>query len=547
MIKSRKQEAQKSLVIQVNSENSYQELFNYCSQFGHIKEAFHYKIPEDQNNFILFEYQESSECEEALRNSQLNEENAGVPVVSPFLWFKALNTKKARANPDNEKLMPRLRFDNTRLIPDTSLNEFLKSAENLDDQMLILYRATCLSDLGTRVRFLASKQIETALIGMFPHVQAHPFGSSVNGFGKMGCDLDLILRVGRDTHLEPVRSRLVFHTKVSLANERSQTQRQMETIGDILHLFLPGVSNVRKILQARVPIIKFNHECLDLEVDLSMSNLTGLYMSELLYLLGEIDERVKPLTFCIRRWASTTGITNPSPGRWISNFSLTVLVIFFLQHLKTPILPPMNLLVKSATKDDVRVADEKINCTFLRDLNNLKFQRENTDSLIYLLIQFFEFYSQFDFNNRAISLLEGKSTIKPDHSAMWIVNPLEPLLNVSKNVSFEEVEKFKFEVKNAAWILESSTDKSHDDSSWGLLNLFKTNKQAIVKPQMFFKSRLVDVSDLFGDRTENPEEFIKFKNEKSRIEVNAIRQATRNEIKKLETQVVTKSIKFKRR
>lgn len=72
---------------------------------------------------------------------------------------------------------------------------------------------------------------------------------------------------------EDPTSRLVYHTKENLTSGRIQIQRQMETVSDILHLFLPGVVHVRRILQARVPIIKYNHEHLDLEVDLSMSNL----------------------------------------------------------------------------------------------------------------------------------------------------------------------------------------------------------------------------------------------------------------------------------
>lgn len=518
-------------MIQVSSEKSYQDLVNYASQFGVVKGAFHYKIPEDLNNYIILEYQKTSECDNTLENCQFNDESPGVEVTSRFVWFKANDKQKLKLQPVDA---PLLRFDDTRLISDTSLNEMIGAADTLDDQILVLHRATCLSDFGTRIRFLAAKQLETALGGMFPYVQAYPFGSSVNGFGKTGCDLDLILRFSRDQQKAIAHSRLVFHTKISLSNTRSQTQRQMETIGDILHLFLPGVSHVRKILQARVPIIKFKHECLDLDVDLSMSNLTGLHMSELLYLFGEIDDRVKPLTFCIRKWASAAALTNSSPGRWISNFSLTMLVLFFLQHLKKPILPPMKLLVKSATKDDIRIADDNISCTFLRNLQHLNFKRENTDSLSYLLIQFFEFYSQFDFGTRAVCLIEGKPIQKPDHAAMWIVNPFETLLNVSKNLSFEELERFKLEVKNAAWVLESSHEKSKEPS-WGLLNLFKTNKQAIVKPQMFFKSRLVDVSDIFGGPGANDEKReIKFKTNRAKTEVSEIREATRRQIMKLE-------------
>lgn len=264
-------------------------------------------------------------------------------------------------------------------------------------------------------------------------------------------------------------------------------------------------------------------------------------MSELLYLYGELDHRVKPLTFCIRKWANAVGLTNPSPGRWISNFSLTMLVLFFLQHIKKAILPPMSLLINSATTTDIRITDDNINCSFLRDLNKLDFtqNKDNNDMIGYLLMQFFEFYSQFDFTSRAISLIEGKSTLKCDHSAMYIVNPLEPQLNVSKNVSLEELERFRFEVRNAAWVLESSYEKS-DDPHWGLLNIFKTNKQAIVRPQMFYKSRLVDVSDLFEDNTTLPPETpasppINFKNDSVKSQVQGIQRETRKELHKIQT------------
>lgn len=61
--------------------------------------------------------------------------------------------------------------------------------------MEILYNKTKLNDVGTRLRFLTAKQIEESLAGMFPQARALPFGSSVNGCGKMGCDLDLVLRL----------------------------------------------------------------------------------------------------------------------------------------------------------------------------------------------------------------------------------------------------------------------------------------------------------------------------------------------------------------
>lgn len=144
---------------------------------------------------------------------------------------------------------------------------------------------------GIRLRFLAARQIEESISGIFPHARACIFGSTVNGYGKLGCDLDMILQLNsKDSEVIIMSSsydaktqifisqiestkRLVFHTKKTLTNARSQVQRNLENISDTLQLFVPGVCHVRRILQARVPIIRYHHEHLDLEVDLSMNNM----------------------------------------------------------------------------------------------------------------------------------------------------------------------------------------------------------------------------------------------------------------------------------
>lgn len=58
-----------------------------------------------------------------------------------------------------------------------------------------LYNLTKLNDTGIRLRFLVTRQIECVLSGIFPKAVALPFGSSVNGYGRMGCDLDIVLKL----------------------------------------------------------------------------------------------------------------------------------------------------------------------------------------------------------------------------------------------------------------------------------------------------------------------------------------------------------------
>lgn len=546
MVTNRQNQARKSLLVQVCSEKSFNELQSYCSQFGDIASAHHYSVVEDDSHFILLEFSKVEEADAALKGAVFNQDSRGIPAVSQFLWFRTGAKTKLKTEPQ--------RYLNTVngqvQASDDQLNEWLQAAETLEQQVMLVYNATTLDDLGTRLRYLAAQQLQNAISGMFPTAYAHPFGSSVNGFGKQGCDLDLILRL-QSEEVDQRDSRLIFHTKANLNNGRTQAQRYMECLSDVLQLFLPGINNVRRILQARVPIVKYNHEYLDLEVDLSMNNLTGVYMSEILYMFGQLDSRVQPLTFCIRRWAKCVGLTNPTPGRWLSNFSLTLLVLFFLQTIKQPILPSINYFIQKARKEDRRVTEDNINCTFLRDLNMIDFTTKNTDTVETLLLQFFEFYSSFDFINRGLSLNDARTILKPDHSAVYILNPLEQAMNVSKNVSLEEVERFRIEVRNAAWLLESEHSNKSSDDPWGLLNLFKSNQQSLIRPHMFFKPRLVEVTDLFSgteDENEIKIERIDYKNLSLKKQVEDITNATKKELNKIEKSVTSKpNVKSARR
>lgn len=275
-------QAQRSIVVQVSSEKSYAELYNYCSRFGSILGAHHYCVRQDEAlHYVLVEYATAGEAAAAIDAGVTNGELSGVPVRSPFLWFRAAAARRGpKLAPATSAMPALLSTDGNRPVEQSQLLSVLRGANDIEEQVQLLHKHSRLNELGVRLRFLAALQVQQAISGMFPAAQALPFGSSVNGFGKMGCDLDLILRFDNDTSggsgrsgTTPEPSRLVYHTKENLSNGRSQTQRHMECFGDMLHLFLPGVCHVRRILQARVPIIKYHHEHLDLEIDLSMSNL----------------------------------------------------------------------------------------------------------------------------------------------------------------------------------------------------------------------------------------------------------------------------------
>lgn len=63
----------------------------------------------------------------------------------------------------------------------------------VEQQMVSLTKAFQLTEENSRLRFLVCSLLKDIAVAYFPECTIRPFGSSVNGFGKLGCDLDMFL------------------------------------------------------------------------------------------------------------------------------------------------------------------------------------------------------------------------------------------------------------------------------------------------------------------------------------------------------------------
>lgn len=63
----------------------------------------------------------------------------------------------------------------------------------IDQQITSLTEAYQLTEENSRLRFLVCSLLKDIAAAYFPECNIKPFGSSVNGFGKLGCDLDMFL------------------------------------------------------------------------------------------------------------------------------------------------------------------------------------------------------------------------------------------------------------------------------------------------------------------------------------------------------------------
>ncbi|XP_014258882.1 poly(A) RNA polymerase, mitochondrial-like [Cimex lectularius] len=497
MLTNRRRQAAQSIIVQVQSELSCSELYNFCQTISPVISMFHYNF--EKNHFVLVEFTEDvvntvlPKCSHGPLNTS---GEIRVPVTSPVVWFKA--TAKNKKFEPAESTSPPLRQAETP-IAWPELVELISAAPSVSDGMKILFETTKLGELGTRLRFLTARQLELPFTGLFPHCAAIPFGSSVNSFGRHGCDVDLVfqhyflLPHCKDKYI--FDSRFIYQCKINSGGSRVHTQRQMEVLADVIQVYLPGCTGVKRILQARVPIVKYTNGITGLDCDVSMSNLTGVYMSEVLYLLASVEPDLsRELVFTVKQWAFSVGLTNPSPGRWITNFTLTLLCLFYMQVHS--IIPSLDRLRKCATKDDSRTTED-IDCTFCRDLSQFSWKKKIKMDSASLLRGFFEYYTNFDFSTLAISLSTGNPFSKPDYSPIYVANPLEKGLNVAKNMSSEEVERLRMAMRNAYWNLETSNS---------LLTIIGTKSQEQIFEKLirndtkFIPNRMVTIKDLFAER-----------------------------------------------
>ncbi|KAK3871505.1 hypothetical protein Pcinc_023347, partial [Petrolisthes cinctipes] len=549
LVKQRRSEARRSLLVEVAGVKSAGDLHQVCSQYGNVQRMFHFTTWRGTHckEMILVEFQEASSLAEALADTGSLDTRQVIPACSPLVWLAAQtasdgdhqqvkrdasslvgnesgvgriekggseyteklvtkgNTEVVESNiSDNEirdtsvardsvvgTVTKDNKLDSQTVHPGPSqytsnfvTNSLTSTPEDLvrslylcsdmSEQIQTLYDSQRLSELGWRLRFFSCWQVEAALSGLFPRASVLPFGSSINSFGNLTCDLDMNLELDSQQSVEKP-PRLMYQAKKRGGNQSStrlSLQRHLEVISDLLHCFMPGCSQVRKILNAKVPIIKYRHDLTDLECDLSLGNSSGYHMSQLLYLYGEWDPRVRPLVFAVRRWALDRHLTSPFAGRWITNFSLTLLVLFYLTNVQ--VIPSLSTL--GITPFNPTNEPEDAYFLFPSEMQQQMMSSENKDSLEELLRGFFEFYDCFNFREQGLSLLHGLGFVKPEHRAMYIQNPLSRELNVSRNVTLEEVDRIRTEITNARYLLEGSkalqNDGSDRESAWGALPLW---------------------------------------------------------------------------
>uniref|UniRef100_A0A8I6A369 Mitochondrial poly(A) polymerase n=1 Tax=Rattus norvegicus TaxID=10116 RepID=A0A8I6A369_RAT len=425
--KERREQAQRTVLIHCPNNINEKKFLKYLSQHGSISNHFFYE------SFGLYAVVEF--CQKDSINSLQNGTHTPTQSTEAAIPFKSRFLNLKLKNPSNQVSGQSFVQADSQSPPSSKkLFELLSYAESIDAQLTALLKAFQLTEENVRLRHLTCSLIEDIAAAYFPSCVVWPFGSSVNTFGKLGCDLDMFLDLDETGNLSDHKNTGNFLMEFQVKNvpsERVATQKILSVIGECLDNFGPGCVGVQKILNARCPLVRFSHQGSGFQCDLTANNSIALKSSELLYIYGSLDSR--------RR----------SP----------------------PILPTLDSLKSMADAED-RCILEGNNCTFIQDINKIK-PSGNTETLELLLKEFFEYFGNFAFNKNSINIRQGREQNKPDSSPLYIQNPFETSLNISKNVSQNQLQKFVELARDSAWILEQEKKDQPSSSShpWGLAAL----------------------------------------------------------------------------
>ncbi|KAL8570165.1 hypothetical protein ACOMHN_030961 [Nucella lapillus] len=423
-----------------------------------------------QHDYLLVEFERRQTVEKLLQHVSYFPDTCQLPIQSRLLY--AMNNGQVQRHRPGKPVVPE-----TVVSTELTAEDYI-AADSVSDQMKALHNTRHLSDIGSRLRFFVCSLVEDLIRTSMPFCLLEPFGSSSNGFGWDGCDLDMMVNLSPPESRSAAK-RFRFLTKRGSDEERVFGQQCLDVMGEMIRGLMPSTRSVNKVLNARVPIVKFNHEATGLDCDLTYVNLSGSKMSELMFLLGEADLRVRVLLTTVKQWARSCDLTRTHPGPWPSSFTLLGMLVFFLQTRSPPVLPALRAMQGLAEPEDHFIIDD-VDYAFVTDVSKVP-RSSNTQSLDDLLMEFFHFFAHFDFSSQGLSLIEGGAFPRQGPSCMHMENPLDVAHNVSVNISPAHLARLQAAMLDALRCLEV---KGRPDGSepWGLFCLFQPSSHAPVSP-----------------------------------------------------------------
>ncbi|XP_032518372.2 speckle targeted PIP5K1A-regulated poly(A) polymerase-like isoform X1 [Danaus plexippus] len=349
-----------------------QDLMQVFNQYGTIKvEKINKKYA-----VVLFPDEESVK--------EVIERSGKIVNYGEFLTIKPYNRKLETTAPKRE--FTRSKQKESIIAPqmlDLS-GDFYQQLDNVLSAVRLTQQEVC------AVSSLYS-DLQDALRTLWPGCVATPFGSITTGLGIKSSDADCFVSLGTERITDAV------------GRAKRALLREPRLFAEVL-----------AIPQAHTPIVKFFHVPTGTNCDVTFKTPLGTYNSRLVSFMLHADPRLVPLAVLVKYWAKVHGFSGS--GR-LTNYALTVMILFYLQQPPVSVLPS----VRSLQEGFDQIVDGW-NVAFDDRLDRLP-ASTNTSSIPELLGGFFQYYSTFDFDRLVICPYLGRPITKESFKRLSSLPP----------------------------------------------------------------------------------------------------------------------------
>ena len=202
-----------------------------------------------------------------------------------------------------------------------------------------------------------------------------PFGSITTGLGIKTSDADCFINI-------PGQFRQPNGNYVNKAKR-------------VLMQYGSTFAEILAIPRANTPIVKFFHIPTETNCDVTFKTPLGAQNSRLIAFLLHSDPRLLPMSVIIKYWAKVHDLSGTGK---LTNYALTLMIIFYLQQPPHSILPAVAWLQRDPA--NAYIVDNW-NTGFMNTPALLPLS-SNTSSISELLGGFYEYYSLFNFDEMII-------------------------------------------------------------------------------------------------------------------------------------------------
>ena len=304
-----------------------------------------------------------------------------------------------------------------------------------------------------RMKEATRRQLERFAARVSPGARLLAFGSMANGFALRHCDMDLCCLVANEGE------------GGEAAGETRTAAELVEVLGGVLREETDF--NVLPLPKARIPIIKISRPptkdvpC-DIACDIGFNNRLALENTRLLLSYAMLDPpRLRTLVLFLKVWTKRRKLNSPFTGT-LSSYGYTLMVLFFLIHVKRPaVLPNLQRIppIRPLRAEDVML--EGHNIYFFDDVETLRrsWASVNAESVGELLLDFFRYFSRdFLYARDALSICTEGGLV-PKESRGWlgeqlcIEDPFQVGYNVARTVTKDGLYTIRGEFMRASRLL----------------------------------------------------------------------------------------------